>query len=244
MNRCNRIFILLLAFLCSCSGKAQKEQYRVGVDPSWYPLEFGTRNNSITAFSTELLTEIGNIENVAFTKVSVSWDNLMLGLQKGEYQGILSPTPPYIFKQSKFDFSQNFLQMGPVLVVPVGSPITSLEQLKGKMVAVIAGSSAIQLLEKIPGVLIREYASIPAALNDVAATVIEGALIDHLSAVSYCQDLYQGQLIIATPPLNDEGLRLVAKHNVAPEMIQAFNQGLDKLKKSGKYNELLVKWGL
>ncbi len=234
----------MLLLLTSCGGGSQKDQYRIGMDPSWYPMELGVRNNSITAFSTDLLTEIGLVEKVGFTKVSVSWDNLMLGLQKGEYQGILSATPPYVFNQQLFDFSDAFLSLGPVLVVPVGSPLSSIDQLSDKEIAVITGSSAVSLLEKIPGILIRYYPSIPAALNDVAAQVIEGAVIDNLSAISYCQDLYQGQLMVSTPPLNDEGLRLVTKHNEAPQMIEAFNDGLTKLKKSGKYEQILAKWGL
>ncbi|MES2121883.1 MAG: ABC transporter substrate-binding protein [Chlamydiota bacterium] len=240
----SRLFILMLLLLCGCSSGSQKDQYRVGMDPSWYPMELGTRNNSITAFSTDLLTEVGLVEKVGFTKISVSWDNLMLGLQKGEYQGILSATPPYVFNQQLFDFSDSFLSLGPVLVVPVSSPLNSLDQLIDKEVAVITGSSAVQLLEKVPGVMIRYYPSIPAALNDVAAQVIDGAVIDNLSAISYCQDHYQGQLMVATPPLSDEGLRLVTKHNDAPQMIKAFNEGLSKLKKSGEYDKILSKWGL
>ena len=68
--------------------------------------------------------------------------------------------------------------------------------------------------------------------------------MDILSAAAYCRDLYQGELMIVTPPQSDEGLRLVTKHNAATDLIKGFNKGLQKLKKNGSYEKLLDKWSL
>jgi polar amino acid transport system substrate-binding protein len=216
----------------------------VAIDSSWYPLEFGERTNNVTAFSTELLTEIGKTEKIAFVKLTVNWDTLLEGLKKKNYEAILTSMPPYIFNEKLFDFSEVYLPLGPVLVVPVASTASSLQDLSGKEIAIIAGSSSSFLLEPIPGVLIRDYGSVAQALNSLASGAIDGALIDILSAVAYCKDLYQGSLKIVTPPLTDEGLRLVALHGGAPELISGFNRGLQRIKKSGSYDELLAKWGL
>jgi polar amino acid transport system substrate-binding protein len=235
--------ILVLLTLFSC-GKGSNGGRRIGVDASWYPQDFGNRDNNVTAFSTELLTEIGKIEKIPFVKLTVNWDDLMGGLQKDKYEAILSSMPPYIFNRQQFDFSEVYLSLGPVLVVPFPSTIQSLDQLDGKEIAVISGSTDALILEKSPGVLIRYYDSIPKALNDVLVSTVDGAIIDILSAVAYCRDLYQGELKIVTPPLNDEGLRLIAKHKIAPDLIKGFNAGLARMKKSGSYDKLLEKWGL
>ncbi len=243
MRRVYSFFVLILLTLCSC-GSSSNGGRKVGVDASWYPLEFGKRDNNVTAFSMELLTEIGKMEKIPFVKVTVNWNELMEGLQKDKYEAILTSMPPYIFNEKQFDFSEIYLPLGPVLVVQVGSKIHSLDKLSGKEIGVISGSTSVVILEKSPGVLIRYYDSIPQALNDILMGVIDGAMVDVLSAASYCRDLYQGVLIIATPPLNDEGLRLVAKHNAAPDLIKGFNKGLQKLKKNGSYEKLLDKWSL
>ena len=81
-------------------------------------------------------------------------------------------------------------------------------------------------------------------LNAVVTHNLDGCLIPILAATSYIRDLYQGQVKIATPPLTDEGLRLVAKHNTAQELIKKFNDGLEKMHKDGSYHELAHKWGL
>lgn len=239
----NGLLILSLLTLFGC-GRSSSSARRIGVDPTWYPLEFGVRNNNVTAFSTELLADIGNIEKISFEKVSVNWNNLMEGLQKGEYEAILSSKTPQIFNSSLFDFSDIYLPLGPVLVVPVQSKINSLDQLNGKKIAVISGSNTALILEKSEGVLIEYYNSIPRALNDILINTIDGALIDILTATAFCSDLYQGELKIATPPLNDEGLRLIAKHQDSSDLIKRFNKGLVRMKKDGSYTKLLDKWGL
>ena len=243
MGRIFSLFLITLMTLCSCSSNSDGGR-RIGVDATWYPLDFGARDNNITAFSTELLTEIGKVEKIPFVKVTVNWNDLMEGLQKNKYEAILTSMPPYIFNEKLFDFSNIYLALGPVLVVPIPSKIDGLNQLNGKEIGVVSGSTSVSLLEKSNGVLIRYYESIPQALNDVLLGVIDGAMVGVLSASAYCRDLYQGELKIATPPLNDEGLRLVTKHNGAPDLINKFNAGLQKIKKSGAYDKLQEKWEL
>jgi polar amino acid transport system substrate-binding protein len=243
MKQLSALLCSLLALLCGCTC-GPNGQRNVGVDSSWYPLQLGNQEHNVTAFSTELLTEIGGIEKIPFVKVTVNWDDLMEGLQKDKYEAILTSMPPYIFNEKLFDYSDAYLPLGPVLVVSVSSSIHSLENLSGKEIAVIAGSTSGLLLENSEGVLIRTYDSPPKALNDVENGTIDGAIIDSLSAVAYCRDLYQGKLKIATPPLSPEGLRLVTKHDAAPDLIKGFNAGLQKLKADGTYGKLLAKWNL
>ncbi len=152
--------------------------------------------------------------------------------------------PPYIFNEKQFDFSSIYLPLGPVLVVPLQSKIASLDQLIGKQIGIVSGSSSVSLLEKSNGAIIRYYESIPQALNDVLLGAIDGAMVGILPASAYCRDLYKGELKVATAPLNDEGLRLVTKHKAAPDLIRAFNAGLQTLKKNGVYTHLQNKWSL
>ncbi len=237
------VIVLALTFLCGCSSSSNGGR-KVGVDASWYPLELGTRTNNVTAFSTELLTEIGKVENIPFVKLTVNWNDLMEGLQQDKYEAILSSMPPYIFNEKMYDFSDLYLPMGPVLVVPEDSKIDSMKMLDGKEIGIISGSSNAHILEKSPGVIIRYYDTIPQALNDIVHQTIDGAIIDVLSAKAYSNDLYQGQLKIATEPLNDEGLRMITKHDEADDLIKGFNKGLKKLKQNGIYDQILDKWGL
>lgn len=243
-KRYSSLITACLLLLLGCSRTRPHAEYRVGIDPTWYPLTLEGKENSVTAFSTELLQEIGKEELIAFTKVSVSWNILVDGLKEKRYQAILTSLPPHPFQQDSFDFSDLYLATGPVLVVPENSVASSLDHLSGKEIAVVPESDGVSILEKYPKILIRSYTSIAQALNDVSRGVINGALVDVLIANSYCQDLYQGKLRIATPPLNNAGLRLVTLHNQATDLIDAFNDGLEAVKGNQTYDLLLKKWNL
>jgi polar amino acid transport system substrate-binding protein len=237
-----------LFFLGAC-GSSSSDVYRIGIDPNWYPLDLPGRMTNLTAFSNELLQEIARIEKIELAKVDTNWNTLVWGLRGDKntrplYEAILSSMQPYIFHQKEYDFSTSFLATGPVLVMPVSSPVNALDQLEGKEIAILRGSEGALILEKYPGILIRTYDSLAQAFIDISKGTVDGLLCDALTATAYCQDLYSGQLHVATPPLNDAGLRLIVLHQKYPHLLAAFNSGLQKLHTSGKYDELIRKWRL
>ncbi|HEY2810492.1 MAG TPA: transporter substrate-binding domain-containing protein [Rhabdochlamydiaceae bacterium] len=239
-------FLLCVAYaLFSGCGKASSNKGNaIGVDESWFPLQMSGRENNVTGFSTDLLRDIGKMEKISLTKISVNWDDLVEGLHKGQYDAILGSIPIYVFNQKIYDFSELYLATGPVLVVLADSKIKSLKMLKDKEVAVLPDTKGAILLEKYPSIIIRTYDSVTKAFDDLIKGMVDGAIVDVLTAVSYCQDLYQGQLQVATEPLTNEGLRLITLHNQAQDLMEHFNHGLGKIKSSGTYEKLLVKWNL
>lgn len=198
----------------------------------------------VMGFSSDLLQEIAALEKLQLAKINVNWDSLLEGLEKGKYEAILSSMQPHLFYQKTYDFSDLYLQTGPVLIVGSSSPITDLSQLNGKEIAVQSGSSSVLLLAPYPGIIIRTYDSIPRALDDIASQTIDGAIVNGPEASAYTQDLYRGRLKVVTKPLNDAGLRLMTLHDKNTNLVKAFNRGLMKLKENGKYDKLLHKWSL
>lgn len=238
------LYVLFFLFLVSCGGDHRNGTFTIGVDVAWFGIDFMGQQNNVTGFSRDLLKEIGKQKKMKLAFLPVNWDVLLSDMQAGRYNGCLSSLYPYIFNQANFDFSHTYLLTGPVLVLPESSKAKSLDQLSGKEIAYLVNSDGDLLLEKNPAILIRPYDNIPQALNDVVAGVIDGAVVNVLIASSYCQNIYAGELKIATPPMNDIGLRLLTPVHKDPQLIRAFNEGLEELKHSGTYDALLKKWSL
>jgi polar amino acid transport system substrate-binding protein len=238
------LFLLCALLLVVGCDKKKSYDYTVAVDPAWLPVNLPGMEKNLLAFATELLQEIGQTKKKQIGIIPMSWDNILEGLQKKQYDGILSSLYPYLFYEKEYTFSDVYLMTGPVLIVPIKSRIDSLPMLKGKEVGVLHGSKDIPLLEKKDGMLIRYYDSVPELLNDLLRMSIDAAVVDTLMAHAYIRDLYHGQLKIATAPLSTQGLRLVTLYNQSPALIKLFNQGLKTLKATGRYDELLEKWGL
>lgn len=241
-----KLITLLLCVLlaCSCSGKKTKSTYEIGIDPSWYPLQVPAQEKSLLAFSIELLVEIAKKERIQLAISTVNWDNLVQGLDEKKYDAILGSLPLYNFNVKKYSFSELYLKTGPVLVIPENSSIKGVKDLRGKEVGIVHGSSAAVLLQTAPGVILRNYDTVPATLADLFDQQLEAAAVPAIIAQDYVRNFYSGTLKIVGSPLNDEGLRLITLREAHPDLLRRFNKGLAAIKKNGEYEKLLKKWGL
>ena len=236
---------LLFAFLVllSCCGTNSKT-YEIGIDPSWYPLELLGQQNNVLAFSIELLVEIGKKEKLNLSILKRTWNNLTEGLQKKEYSAIISSMRPYTFYEKTYSFSDLYIKTGPVVVAPLTSKIKSAQDLENRIVGVVQGSSSTIILQKIPGIILRGFPDITLALHAVRISQVEAGAIPILVAQRFVYDIYSDALKIVSPPLDEEGLRLLTLHNQDAALLERFNRGLAKLKKDGSYESLRNKWGL
>ena len=237
------VLFFSLVFMLAACGSGGKT-YRVGMDPSWYPIDLQGKEANVYAFANELLVAIGREEGIFFECVTTGWDNLIFGLKEKHYDGMLSPMTPRTFLERTYTFSDPILHIGPVLIVKDGVKVSALGQMNGREVAVDTLSSEAVLLERFPGVIVQYYYSIPDGLDDVIAGIYDGVLVNYIQATSYVRDLYFGKVKIATPPLNDAGIRLLTLNGDNTELVEVFNRGLDKLRSNGKLEKLLKKWEL
>ncbi len=235
------LILLLFACGCSCGNGTPRGTMRVGIDPNWYPINFGPQASYVNGYTEDLLLEMARYTGMQFELVTANWDTLVDGLKENKYDAILTSMPPYEYNTAKYDFSQNYLELGPVLIVPVGAKQTELSKMDHAMVGIIANDRAVLILEKYPTILIRNYNSAPELLNAVAVGEIQGALLSRIPAVNYVADLYANTLQVVGAPLTDAGLHLVAPKGRG---IKGFNKTLETFRKKKTLNALLKKWQL
>lgn len=238
--------VLLIALIlhgCGCGKISGKQKIRIGVDPSWYPLNFGSQTAYVNGFIEDLLLEIAKSEKIQFVRIDVNSGDLVPGLKEGKYDAVLTSMHPFAFHVAKYDFSKNFLEVGPVLIVGTKSPYEKLNKIKGETVGILLGDAAGGVLEVYPEISIHTYPTIPDLLNAVAAGEIAGALLNKIPAVNYVSDLYSNQLKIATPPLTNEGIHLIARKGEKEDAVRLFDRRLKAMKRK-KIPKLLEKWSL
>ncbi|WP_420421447.1 substrate-binding periplasmic protein [Simkania sp.] len=236
------LVIVLSLTLVGCGSKGKT--YTVGVDPTWFPLNLAGKEPNVFAFSNELLLEISRHEGINFDRLNLNWDNLTMGLEEGKCDAILSSVYPYVFELRKYDFSELYLNTGPVLLIKGDSMLNVSGAMEGKEIAVRNQEQEALFIRLYPKAIVRYYNQIPNALNALVGDYVDGVVVGYIPATAFVEDLYEGKLKIATPPLNEAGLRLLTVHEEHPELIEAFNRGLGKVRSSGKYEILLKKWDL
>ncbi len=234
----------LILLLLGCSLSPPSYNYKIALDPAWYSLQLPGRESQITPFTLELIQEIGKIEKLDIGIFERSWNNLIYGLQEGDYDAIFSTLQPYLFYEKLYDFSDLYLKTGPVLVGRANETAKSIDDMVGKIVAIVRGSKTGLVLEKYPGVIQRTYDSAPQALIDITKGTIDGAILDVLTAEAYIKSRFEKQLKIFSAPLTQEGIRLISFKDHASGLIKAFDRGLQRLKANGTYAALAKKWNL
>lgn len=239
------IFVLvLIVHGCSCGSTNRSGMLRIGVDSEWYPIDFGAQQSYVNGFTEDLLLEVAQYSGMEFERVGANWDTLFDGIWEKRYDAVLTSLPPYSFNQAKYDFSQNYLDLGPVLIVPVNARHTELGEMDGELVGLVTGDPAALLLQKHPEVILRYYSAIPELLNALANGEIEGALLNCIPATSYVSDLYAGRLKIVSSPMTDAGLHLVVAKGTQGKLLKAFDKSIERFKKKKKLKALMKKWTL
>jgi len=239
------LILSLFLFVAGCKGASRVNTYVIGRDPTWYPLDLMGKQNNVYGFSTDLFQAVAKIENLLLQLDSTGWNQIIPGLKSGTFDGALTSMTPTPMNEADYDFSEPFLSLGPVLIVKNVSPYHSLEDLSEKIVGVSTFNNSDELIvQKVGTIVIKPYENLSLALQDLSQGKIDGAVMGKVIAETYLKDLYRGQLRIATPPLNKKGLRLMVLHRQEIELIEAFNRGLEQIKRDGTYRQLLEKWNL
>ncbi len=239
MKLCRFFTLLVILFFSGCGGSGKT--VRIAVDPMWYPVNFGPQQAYVNGFVDELLLEVAGYNGITFEKVSASGSALYEGLKAGKFDAVISSLETYIFNTAQYDFSQNILSLGPVLIAPQkASP--SLETMKGSLVGFIAGDPVRTVLEKYPTLVLRTFVSVPDLLNAVVTGEVEVAVLDHVPATRYVTDLYAGVLKIVSAPLTSSGLHVVTLKGSS--IVSSFDRALERLQKKKRLASLRQKWNL
>jgi polar amino acid transport system substrate-binding protein len=241
------VFIVMFFLIRGCSDHPSSHHlYHIGQDERWINLNLMGKERNLSAFNTDLLSKIAKLENIYIQLNSItSDDSLITKLENGDLQGVISTLQPNGINQNNFVFSDPYFLIGPVLVISSAAPLTGWNERARKIVGVQSNSPALLNLEKDPTIQIKLYDNILRALADLDDNRIDGVVFPVIPTYIYTNTFYEGRLKIATPPLTNAGLRLIAlKNERGEQLIKSFNQGLKTLKEDGFYDHLLNQWEL
>lgn len=239
------VIIALGVTLRSCTKPLFGTVYRIARDVDIQAYQFLDKEKNILGFTDELLVAIAKDDGIEIQFFNAFATNLFQGLKLGYYDAIISNLRPTSILRESFVFSDPYFLLGPVLIVPASSNVTSLQQMENKVIGIEGGTSVVFDVETYPSIVIVPYDNVFSALDTLVAGKIDGVIMGALSAHVYIPNLYPGKLKIATEPLTKEGLRLIAKKGAEGEQfIEVFNKGLAQYKEDGQYEKLITHWGL
>ncbi len=236
--------VLLLLSLSVGQAMAAKKVISVASDCSWPPMEFLDDHKKPTGFSPDLLKAMGKELGVTFSIQNVAWDGIFSGIAAGKYDMVASSVTVTKERQRVYLFSEPYYNVTQAVLMPLGRSISSLADLKGLKVGGQIGTTGVFVLEKSgSGAVIKEYEDVGLAMEELRSGRLDAVICDSNVATYYAnvKKGFEKQFHVTFKTEEQEHLAFcLSKDN--PELVKLLNEGLAKVKASGRYDELVKKW--
>jgi polar amino acid transport system substrate-binding protein len=226
---------------------------QLATDPSYAPMEsYAPDGRTIIGFDADLAAALGSVTGIRVEMVAADFSSAIDETVKGTYDGVLSSMTDTAEREKLVDFVDYF-SAGTAIVVQRGNPrgISDLKDLCGQVVAVEKSTVQADLLRRSQPscgahkIIIKNFKTNADALLQVRTGRAVAILNDyppaaHLATDARTRSYYQ----LASTVQYEPGLMglAVAKDNTG--LRDALRAALDSLIRSGRYLELLQRWGL
>ncbi len=197
----------------------------------------------LIGFEWDLAQLLAEELGVKAEMVQNQWDKLLEAAQRGDFDIALNGIEVTDDRRQTVDFSRPYYVAHEQLVVRRDQGhVTSLSDLKGKVVGTLKASLAERILLG-EGIFkeVRTYEGQVEPYADLKVGRIDGVLMD-VPIAQYCARP-EKELMFAGPPIGQAFYAIgVRKGEVG--LVAALNEALDRLVRSGRLRALYERWGL
>lgn len=233
--RCIRALLSFLAIavvLTACPAPpADGGKIVVATDATWPPMESVNERNEIVGYDIDLMKEVAKRGGFTVEFRKVPWKGIFDGLQKNEYDAIISSVTVTAERLKTVDFSTPYINAGQVIVVRSGTDgIQTPEDLSGRKVGAQNGTTGSQAVAKIRNARMVTYPEIAPAFEDLARGRIDAVVCDTPIAANYAYrvDAQRGKFVIVGEPFTQEYYAICVKKGNTKALVM-INRGLSKV---------------
>lgn len=252
---CCLIAVMMCLSLCACGSADEATDeaaaddtasYVIYSDNAFAPFEFlDEETNEYIGVDMDLLAAIAEDQGFAYEVRNEGFDASMGAVQSGQADAMIAGMTITDERAETYDFSEGYFEDGQILVAPVDSDITSWEDLEGLKVAVKTSTMGAQYAEENAdkyGYELQYYEDSPTMYQ----AVINGAndaCVEDFSVVGWAIENDGIELVTVGDVVNPAYYGFAVKKGENAELVEMFNAGLQNIKDSGLYDEILAKYG-
>jgi glutamine transport system substrate-binding protein len=232
---------------CGDSGGPKgtsKDPLTIGVINNFPPFEYEV-DGKLTGFDIEIVDAVLKAEGLTGKWRVMAFEGLIPALQSGQISLAVSDISITDERKGVVDFTDPYYNDGQSLAVKAGSPITSLDDLKGKTIVSTQGTTGLEMARDVAkqyGANVRVLATSDNLFLAVTSGQADVLSID-TSSIQYRlksdganptiamleENVVKAPTAMAVPKGNDD-------------LVKKLNEGLAKIKADGTYDEILSKY--
>lgn len=207
------------------------------------PFVMSDADNRPSGFGIDIVTAIGDKQGFQVNFVPHPFVGMLEDLGNGADIAVsaISITDE---RKTIVDFTNSHFETSLGLIVPENSPITSLNDVKGRKIATVVGTVGESTLAKLQagnGTVVQSP-SVWEATRKVMLKEADGAFAD-LGPLYYYSNKYKEQKlrVVSDNTLPKEHYALAVKKGNT-ELLNKLNRGLEQIKADGTYDKIYQKW--
>ena len=218
------IMALPVYFSSAVAVKAAEQQtIIIGTNAEYSPFEYLDDDGNITGFDYDLLEAIAKEENVKLVWKDMPFDSLMGSMEAGDVQVIAAGIGPTEDRKKSVDFSDVYY--------------TGTQCIISRKDMIASGETTDY--GEVKDAKVKRFKNASSAVMELKNGGADAVLIDNIMAEIYCKQNSDLQYE-SVPSTAEDTVFCIEKGNT--ELVQIINDGLEKVKKSGKYDDLYQKY--
>ncbi|MEH7484022.1 amino acid ABC transporter substrate-binding protein, PAAT family [Bacillus sp. OV166] len=242
------LLLILSIFIAACGSKDtadEKEKggkvYKVGVDTTYPPFEF-KEGNDYKGIDIELINAIAKNQDFKIELSPMDFGGIIPAMQANQLDVAIAGMSITDERKKVVDFSTPYFDAGLTVVVKKdNTSIKSVENLKGKKVAVKKGTTGAKYAQDNAaklGITVVQFNDSPAMFQEVSNGNAD-ALIEDYPVISYAIAQKDLGLKIVGERLNGDQYGIAVLKGQNADLLKKINNGLAELKKDGTYDKII-----
>lgn len=222
----------------------EKETYTIVSTEQYAPFGYINGDGDLVGMEVDILDAISKSQGITFEKKTMPFSSGLQALEADQVDGMIAGMGITPERQQSFDFSDPYYESGSIYAARKGEGIQSLEDLKGKRVAVKIGSLGSDLAKEMAddyGFRIAEFEESVNMYQDVA-TGNSDAVIEDYPVIMFAINTGTVDLEAVGDEIDKIPFGFAVNKGKNQELLNKFNAGLAELKESGELDKIIAKY--
>lgn len=234
--------VLMLAAGC---GSNEPKKMVIGLDDNFAPIGFRDENNNIVGYDIDLAKEACKRAGLEVEFKPIDWASKEAEIKSKRIDAIWNCFTVNEERKQTYTLSEPYMNNAQLVVVPETSPIQTIADLKGKVLAVQDDSTGSYIMDKNDELRnsladYRKYPDFAAVYLDMDAQRVDAMIVDAVLA-RYYMKLNPGKYRALDENMGDEVVA-VAFRKDDKEFCDKINKALAEMKKDGTTKKISEKW--
>ena len=232
-----------VGFFAIAVGSVQAQELVVGSSATYRPFAYESPTKEIVGYDVDIIKAVAQKAGLKIKIVNTPWTGIFAALNNGDVDLVISGVTINDKRKQSYDFTAPYFEARQLIAVPQTSNVKGLQDLAGKKVGVVTGSTGDDISSRAFGKTspdIRRFESTPVVIAELANGGLDAAIGDN-GVIAFRVQEHKTLKTVSDASFPKEYFGIVVKQG-NKTLQDKLNAGLAAIKADGSYATIYKKW--